>query len=194
MGYQIEAFIGPQESLRQLPVLFPAARIVVLEQGLALCPLTDELFTAMNGAGDTHRIGPFVKFTKAVEAGLLRAAGEGAIGYIEAGYFGGSGGQQGVVWKDGRRGRIEGPGHSAINSVLWSLGTKSNPGSDPFESIGLDRHRATCDWAEEAESVDLREARGGQLPAVAPVSQKGASGFGARVGRLIRLLLRRKSD
>ncbi|RYY39984.1 MAG: hypothetical protein EOO08_07975 [Chitinophagaceae bacterium] len=153
MAYQIEAFIGRAASLQLLADRFASARLVSLEQGFALCPLSDALFGEMNSPEPSSSVGAFIGLTKNVEQCLLASVGGAAIGYIEADYFGGSGGQMGVCWKEGCRGRIEGPGHACINSVLLSLGATRTNGADVFESVGLDRHRSTKDWLEELRTV-----------------------------------------
>ncbi|RYY90961.1 MAG: hypothetical protein EOO11_23310 [Chitinophagaceae bacterium] len=145
MAYQIEAFIGKEESLQLLAAAYPAVRLVALEQGLYLAPMTPEVFRALNGEDEHPDVGSFMKMTVEVERSVRATIGGALLGYIEADYFGGSGGQQGIVWKDGRRIDLE-QGHGAINSVLWRLGVQALEGQDRFESVGLDRERGTDDW------------------------------------------------
>ncbi|RYY85573.1 MAG: hypothetical protein EOO15_16660 [Chitinophagaceae bacterium] len=153
MAYQIEAFIGPQDSMQLLAARFPAAQLVPLGQSLFLCPLTDALYDELNTSGSSQRIGSFSRLSQDMEIAISQIVGDKTIGYIEADYFGGSGGQVGTTWKGGKRGRIEGPGQSCINTVLWSLGAIGVGGKDVFESVGLDRHRSTEDWLEDLPRV-----------------------------------------
>jgi hypothetical protein len=88
----------------------------------------------------------------------------GAVAYVEAEFFGGTGSQAAVVWRDGavvlpptvttdepgeRGERIElGDPDWAINRALQVLGASAEGAIDEFEAVGLRAHRDTEDWLE----------------------------------------------
>ena len=69
--------------------------------------------------------------------------------YVEAEYFGGSGGQSAVVWSRGAESLP--PTHSpeAINTALRLLGVSRGTFHDEFGAVGLPRHRHTEEWLSD---------------------------------------------
>jgi hypothetical protein len=70
------------------------------------------------------------------------------LAYIEAEYFGGEGGQSGIIWKDGKRTAEFAYRQEVINNVLRYFGIIANENQDEFDTLGLGRHRNTRDWME----------------------------------------------
>jgi hypothetical protein len=71
------------------------------------------------------------------------------VAYIEAEFFGGTGGQSAVAWSGGSR--VLGPLHAqeAINETLRFLGVRADGARDEFDAVGLGRYRDTADWILE---------------------------------------------
>lgn len=145
MGYTLEAVIGTGGAVRALVGRWPVAVGVPVAQGLVLVPMSDELFDAV-GAGADEALGFFK-----LPAGLLPGPGGGALGYVEAEFFGGVGEQRAALWAEGEL--VLGPvteddaqGRSPISQVLARLGAVPDGNADEFDSVGLGRHRHTGDW------------------------------------------------
>ncbi|WP_155375733.1 hypothetical protein [Catellatospora vulcania] len=155
MGYDLQAVIGAEDLLREAAARQPGAFVVPLRQGLALIPMTDELFAAATDGsrGDGLR---FWKLPGGFENVLAEWSKAGPLGYVEAGYAGGSGTQRAALWADGEL--SIGPMFvdvnepfpaigSPISQVLVFLGaTRRRRDPDEFVAVGLDRCRVTEDW------------------------------------------------
>lgn len=155
MGYILEAVIGPEKVLRNAIQGQPAAALVTLGQGIAMVPMTDELFAAVTD-GDSDRPLGFWKLPGGFERVLSDWSTAGPVGYVEAEYFGGFGGQRAALWVDGAV--AVGPlaadasqqstaDASPISEVLRQLGVKRDNQGDEFDVVGLGRHRHTSEWA-----------------------------------------------
>jgi hypothetical protein len=153
VGYSLEAVIGDAALLRARTRDLAEARLGALEHGLALLPITDELFDDVTDGTDGaygfwHLPGGF-------EHELARWSAAGPVAYVEADYFGGIGGQQAVVWSGGRLvlGPLRlsddapyAPGGTPISRALRALGVTRGAAEDEFAAAGLTRHRRTEDW------------------------------------------------
>jgi hypothetical protein len=140
MGYSLQALIG--RNLSEHARAFKSARVVSLERGLTMIPVTDELHGEI-GADDA--LPGFEKLSPRLEEWALRPSTE-PVAYVEAEFFGGLGGQSAIVWESGKR--ILGPVHAgdAINRALRSLGINPDGAHDEFDAVDLGRHRHTADW------------------------------------------------
>lgn len=149
MGYYLQAVIG-RVSLEG-DFGFPSARVVTLRQGLRMIPVTDELFEEIQASlpGGGEPLQRFEKFSPAVERWVRELSARGLAAYVEAEYFGGTGGQASVVWRHGET--VLGPIHSgdAINRALRVFGVEAGGGLDEFDAVGLGFKRSTGDWLEE---------------------------------------------
>ncbi len=143
MGYQLEAIIGKEQTLGLLASGFKNAQVVALAQGMAIIPLTDELYDEIADGGEVDH---FYKLSPGIEAWTARISAVAPIAYIEADFLGGFGTQGAVAWRDGSR--ALGPIHApdAINQTLRFFGVQVNGVRDEFEAVGLHRHRHTDDW------------------------------------------------
>jgi hypothetical protein len=147
MGYYLQAIIGKQQTLTQHVSAFQHARIVPLAQDIAIIPITDDLYDEMAEGED---IEPFEKLSPGVEEWAQRISALATVAYVEAEFFGGTGGQIAVAWSGGSR--VLGPLHSpnAINETLRLFGVQVGEAHDEFDAVGLGRHRDTSDWIAEA--------------------------------------------
>jgi hypothetical protein len=71
----------------------------------------------------------------------------GPVAYIEAEFFGGSGGQSAAVWSRGSETMPPIHSRDAINQALRFLGVQIGNAQDEFDALGLGRHRDTRHWA-----------------------------------------------
>ncbi|MFF1452169.1 hypothetical protein ACFVYF_29125 [Streptomyces sp. NPDC058274] len=154
MGYELEAVIAAEELLRVASREVPGARVVPLQQGLSLMPITDEVFDAVTDGSDVGDLG-FWKLPGGFETVLARWSSAGPIAYVEAEYFGGVGEQRTAVWADGSLalGPLDKPEKkrfwravSPISQALRRLGARKSLGEDEFDAVGLYRHRSNEDW------------------------------------------------
>ncbi|MGE3802534.1 MAG: hypothetical protein AB7H80_16070 [Candidatus Kapaibacterium sp.] len=147
MGYYLQAIIGKQQTLAQHASDFRHARVVPLAQGLAIIPLTDDLYEEIADDGEVER---FEKLSSGVEKWGQRISVVAPVAYIEAEFFGGTGGQSAIVWSGGWR--VLEPIHAenAINQVLRFFGIRVDGAHDEFAAVGLGRHRNTDEWIVEA--------------------------------------------
>jgi hypothetical protein len=147
MGYYLQAIMGKQQTLAQHASAFQHARVVPLAQDVAIIPMTDALYDEIANGGAVER---FEKLSPGVEEWLQRISVVAPVAYIEAEFFGGTGGQSAVAWSAGSR--VLGPLHSqdAINETLRFFGVRVDGAHDEFDAVGLDRHRDTNEWIAAA--------------------------------------------
>jgi prepilin-type processing-associated H-X9-DG protein len=155
MGYILEAVIGPERVLTEAVRDQPAAVLVKLGQGIAMVPMTDELFAAVTDATSDRPLG-FWKLPGGFERVLSDWSSAGPVGYVEAEFFAGDGRQRAALWADGHvavgpltvdEGRRFAEAGSPISQLLRHLGVQRDADHDEFDSVGLGRHRHTAEWA-----------------------------------------------
>jgi hypothetical protein len=155
MGYIIEAVVGPESVLRKVILEQPAAVVVPLGQGIAMVPMTDKLFAAVTDGASDRPLG-FWKLPGGFDRVLSDWSYDGPVGYVEAEYFGGFGGQRAALWVDGEvtlgplaadASQPPAAAGSPISEVLRQLGVKRDNQHDEFEVVGLGRHGHTSEWA-----------------------------------------------
>jgi len=173
MGYDLTGLIGAPGTLRPGVATLPDARVVGLDAGLALVPLTGPVLAAVRAADSPEDAGAlpgFRQLTPAVARWAAALSAAGPVLYAEAEFFAGSGTQAAIGWRDGqvwfgplhtrtpdeqREGFAvaAGPGlrGMAVNAGLRRLGVRAPPAGEPwmdeFWTAGLGRKRSTADWA-----------------------------------------------
>jgi hypothetical protein len=153
MGYILEAVVGSENVLRKAIQGQPAAVLVTLGQGIAMVPMTDELFAAVTDGGSDRPLG-FWKLPGGFERVLSDWSSAGPVGYVEAEYFGGFGGQRAALWVDGEvaigplaaDASQQSADGSPISQVLRHLGVNRDNQHDEFDVVGLGRHGHTSEW------------------------------------------------
>ena len=147
MGYYLQAIVGKQQMLAQQASAFQHARVVPLAQDIAIIPISDDLYDEIAGGGEVEG---FEKLSPGIEEWAQRISVVVPVAYVEAEFFGGTGGQSAVAWSGGSR--VLGPIHSqdAINETLRFFGARVGGAHDEFDAVGLGRHRDTADWIPEA--------------------------------------------
>jgi hypothetical protein len=150
LGYDLEAVIGPVTVLRPL-----VTGLALLPHGLALLPMTDEVFDAAVPDPAADRGLGFWKLPPGYEKHLAAWSAAGPVGYCEAEYFGGAGSQRAALWENGEltfgpvtweEGEPMPAAGSPISQLLRRLGVTRQDPHDEFDAVGLDRHRHTEDW------------------------------------------------
>lgn len=151
MSYSLEAVIA---SAAVLIAVRPALALVPLGHGLALVPMTDDVFGAFAG-GKADSAPGFWRMPGGLARALSAWSSDGPVAYVEADYFGGVGGQCAAVWERGSLafGPVTLREHEAppaagtpISQALARLGVVRDGHLDEFDTVGLGRHRRTEDW------------------------------------------------
>jgi hypothetical protein len=101
VGYTLEAIIGPSAAIQPVAADLPAAALIALPQGIAMVPMTDEVFDAAGSAVTEARPLGFWKLPTGFEERLAAWSVAGPVGYLEAEFFGGMGSQRAALWVDG---------------------------------------------------------------------------------------------
>jgi hypothetical protein len=150
MGYNLNAFLGRSDELKNIERRFRTSKIVQLTSDIALIPMTGELFDEINNYRTGNDIGKWQFLTSNVEKDILGLIGDDMVSYIEVHYFGGQGGQRGIIWRKGTRIFEMEFQQDVVNAVLRQFGViKEKSKKDEFDTVGLGRHRNTEDWIEE---------------------------------------------
>lgn len=155
--YELAAMIARPGVLERIAAAYPAARLVSLEQGLALIPYTRELTSALAaGSGAVPPETGFRGLTPGLHALLTTTSRIGPIAYVEADYYGRDGWQTAAVWAGGEP--VYGPellhrtepfpasGGGPIGGALRQLGANAVGRRDEFVAVGLGQERRTEAW------------------------------------------------
>ncbi|HEX6169013.1 MAG TPA: hypothetical protein VFZ33_04920 [Chitinophagaceae bacterium] len=146
MGYTLFAFVGKEPELRTVAGKFKNAKVIMLDHGIGIIPMSGDLYDEMNNFESADEVENFIYLNSNIQNKILELVSTGTIGYIEADYSGGHGEQAGIIYKDGVRDSFSSNRLGAINSVLRRLGVKPSTGQDEFETIGLNKNRSVDDW------------------------------------------------
>jgi len=157
MAYVIEAIIAKTEVLESANIKQP---IVNLPYGVGLIPLTEEVLQALG----INRL-LLDNFKEIIVDDELDSLGKSiskegkTVAFIQANLFAGIGDQACVVWRDGRRIRLE-ISMEAINSAIEDIDDKiwSVKSDDEFDCLDLGKYRYTEEWvlaSQKNESPDI---------------------------------------
>lgn len=149
MGYNLKAFIGQVESLESVTTQFKNAKLISLTQQIVLIPMTGDLFNEINDYRTNNNIDGYEYLTTDIESEILKTIHIGLIAYIEVEYFGGTGVQNGILWKNGKRIFEHSGTKDVVNLILKQFGITRSKSRDEFETVGLNRHRYTEDWLDD---------------------------------------------
>lgn len=152
MGYYLNAFLGRVNNLKKIESKFKTSKVVPLTTEIAFIPMTGKLFNEINNFRGDNGIGKWQFLTADIEVEILKLIDDEMIAYIEVEYFGGQGGQSGIIWRDGKRVFEKVFDQEVANSILRQFGVvKEKSKRDEFDTVGLGRHRNTEDWIDEIE-------------------------------------------
>lgn len=152
MGHSISGFVAPVGVLREYAARTREGWVAELAQGLGFLPLTPELADEL-GYGPRAYEELWRLNDRAARLGARMSRG-GAVAYVETDYFGGTGEQAAIVWRDGKV--WSGPEKARIGPVsdaLRRLGVEKGDAHDEFDAAGLARHRHNDDWVDEAREA-----------------------------------------
>jgi hypothetical protein len=158
--HDVQALIAKSDPLAAAAGRFERAVVCPLVQGFALLPITDDLakeLAARPGNNAPQRPKPLPELSDGLHALALEISRHAAVAYISTGYFGGQGGQNALVWRDGvlcfspaTPGYARSWPHTPISQALRAIGVVAEDGNDAFDTLGLGRHRDTQHWADSA--------------------------------------------
>jgi hypothetical protein len=148
MGYRLNAFIGQTENIETIASRYTKAKVILLTEKIVLLPMTTDLFDEINDHRFNNEIENYVFLTSDVEIEILKTINNKMISYIEVEYFGGTGLQRGIIWKNGERIFDQSGTKNVVNSILQKFGIVRSKFKDEFETAGLNRHRNTEDWLD----------------------------------------------
>jgi hypothetical protein len=155
MSYVLNAFLGQQVDLKIIEEKFKFSKMVPLTSKIGLIPMTKELYDEINNFGTSKAMENWEYLTIDMERQIVRVPGNHMIAYTEIEYFGGSGGQSGIIWKNGIRIFEANFEQDVVNSILRHFGVVTEEFKrDEFDSVGLGRHRDTRDWIQEQQRKD----------------------------------------
>jgi hypothetical protein len=143
MGYELQAVVGRDETIRALATGVQASTVVALTSELSMLPLTAELLDAL--PAPSGGVAAVLRLPPGAAHWLAAGSHRGLLAYLEAEYFGGVGTQSAAVWKEGTI-LEKSAAADAINGALRLLGVSADPDKDEFDTVGLGRHRHTEDW------------------------------------------------
>jgi len=161
---ELEALIG-KGALVAIPLDYRTARLLPLRHELWLLPLTSVFYAELSAQRPAEQP-PQVEWVEGVSvasdlAKLTRRLSEREpMAYVEAHFFGGSGGQSAIVWQQGQvLLALSQEGIGAINQALRFLGVKATSPEvfDEFDMVGLGRWRSTEGWQQETFSSERLE-------------------------------------
>jgi hypothetical protein len=153
--YSLCALLGPYDHLSRRLAPYSNARLVELQGGLGLVPLSEDLLREVQhvtrDASESSAICETFEFlTPAVELWVCDLSRNAKVAFVETEYFSGEGFERAALWQDGELvlGPLDGAG--AVNEALRALGVSAGPGQEEFDYVGLGRHRSLEEWLSEA--------------------------------------------
>lgn len=157
IGHCIAAFIADPSLLTGAGLPESTCPVLRLSRRAALLPAGTELESALGIVPDPadDPFGEvFHSLTRPLADWAQRLSVGGTVVYVETDYWGGSGTQSAMAWRDGtvRMAPMRGA-RGPINAALRHLGVEPGSATDRFAALGLDRYRSNDDWRSEGERV-----------------------------------------
>jgi hypothetical protein len=148
MTHIVTGLIARQGLLAPIAESWLMSSPIGLVQGFELLPLQKNDIDRIFGSSTRSSIAAdFERLSTELIEGLMNVSTNALILYFETEYFGGDGSQGAALFHEGRVVFIQTGSIGPINRGLALLGVRvATPAIDEFQSIGLDRHRATEDW------------------------------------------------
>lgn len=156
MGHSVTAILGPQLVLEAFARREHLHAPVPAKAGVWVLAMTDDVIDRVVAAPVGEPVAGFRYLCRGLLERLQGASVSGWLVYAETDYFGGSGAQGAVAFRDGAI--VHGPkvaDRDCINEALAVVGIEVvPPARDAFETVGLDEHRFTEDWLPPAHDHD----------------------------------------
>lgn len=159
MGYVLRGLLVEHARAERVAAALRGTRPIRLDRGLALVPLPRETLIELGEPDEQpYALLDGESLPEGLVSLLKESSVQGAVAYVEAEFFGGTGQQGSAVWEHGSLalGPIVDPADTepapplrecAINRALRHLGIDVDPRAvDEFDTVGLGRHRDTDDW------------------------------------------------
>jgi hypothetical protein len=144
MSYVLQAIIGLQECFQG--VTSDRLASIQMNCGLRMVPLTREVCEHY-GIGHLPLTDDGVQtFPEALATVCCELSRNGLVAYLEAEFFGGTGTQAHVLFRDGHMLGIPVIAEDAINRALKAFNVPVGASHDEFAAVGLGRCRNTEDW------------------------------------------------
>ena len=160
----IQALVSPREVFANVRETHPVAVVRLLPQGFCLIPITEKFVAGLSAAGwaaDDPPSIPALDMAPGVCAFATDASFRGPVVFVATYIHGGTGGQDAVVWNQGKlvtsfhedEESMSTWPDSSISRALRKVGILARPGEDEFDAIGLGTHRSTEAWAAGIEKI-----------------------------------------
>lgn len=153
MGYQLQAIICKDKLSNIITHEYKSAGRVHLKDNLYIIPFTQNFYDEVNQYSESNHFDKFEYLNERLFNFLSQKSLIEPIAYVEADYFGGTGGQSAIMFEKSKiiiDIRYTDTGYGAINSVLKEFGISKENNNDEWDTVGLLRHRKTEDWLEES--------------------------------------------
>ena len=133
MAYELKALIG-KGTLAGIPLEYPTARLLPLNHGLQLVPLTRAFRSELRAQHPAEQTAHFesgeqVRVADVVADLARRLSEQGLVAYASADFHAGVGGQEAIVWQQGASHpgsrELSIGGHQSGLTMLGSLGEPS---------------------------------------------------------------------
>lgn len=162
MSYTLFAVIAQSHLLDTNPLWIADSKIIQLEQGVRMIPITDTLYDNLVGqyiSAHEEKRADFIKWLGPLSSPIQKLSERGIVACVEAEFFGGVGEQRCVVWHKGSL--VLGPLDEldAINKALRFIGVKKRIFGDEFETVGLGKHRSNEEWLENATNAEIKDRK-----------------------------------
>jgi hypothetical protein len=154
VAHFINGFVAEYDLLETGEKPFHDARICRLNMGLGFMPLPE-----VEGPRATPEFNQefWEKLSRELASWALRQSVHFPLAYIWTEYFGGSGDQGAIVWRNGAvefgptatgddSGYPKSEHDFAINRALQALGADRGKELDEFKAVDLDQYRSNDDW------------------------------------------------
>ncbi|KRD58510.1 hypothetical protein ASE40_19475 [Flavobacterium sp. Root935] len=148
MGHCLQAFICTKTDSENFAKSFKNAISISLGQGIALVPMTEELFDEINNSQTSGFIKNFKFINENIEEIILKIIENKKLAYVESEYFGSTGSQKAIIWNQKNREQVLVLGKDNINNVLKYFGVIADEGIDEFQTLGFHNNRSTQKWIE----------------------------------------------
>jgi hypothetical protein len=151
--HDVKALVAQVSALREAAKGLASAVVCALPQGYGLIPITDRLACELAGKFE-NTPGLVPDMAPGVSGLAVEAAKHSPVVYTSTEYFGGTGGQDALLWEQGElRAKFLSSEigdvwpNSPISQALRAIGVKADAKEDEFDALGLGNHRCTEGWA-----------------------------------------------
>lgn len=146
MGHNIQAIITSTATADLICHRYPMLPRRNTAVGFAIIPINSDFFDVVTHSSRSEPFEDFLWLTSDFQDFLRDLSHLGDLAYVETEYFGGAGGQGGVVFSGGEVRMAPEWGESdVINRALQQVGVRAGIMRDRFSILGLDQVRSNDD-------------------------------------------------